>query len=228
MFLPNERCVVHNAHPLCIEYILSRVELKVRMMSGIRGEFPPNVMLRMQTLKFVKTCVILVLAILACGVSQIFALSESDFQTIGSKYGVSPYLLLAISIVESQKGELLGQYEVKKVVDSIQLRFLKKIARHTGRALSEFKGSHAGAIGYMQIMPSTFYLYAQDGDGDGIKDPLNPYDSLATAAYYLARTIASKDNIRIAIKNYNNSSVYCEKVLELSRKLELESKLAAR
>jgi membrane-bound lytic murein transglycosylase B len=82
-------------------------------------------------------------------------------------------------------------------------------------------------MGYMQIMPSTFYTYAQDGDGDGIKDPLNPYDSLATAAYYLARTIAVKKSLRTAIKNYNNSSIYCERILNLSRKLELESKLAA-
>jgi membrane-bound lytic murein transglycosylase B len=175
-----------------------------------------------------RICVILALVVFACGTSQTFALSESDFQTIGSKYGVSPYLLLAISIVESQRGELTGQYEVRNVVDSKQLKFLRKIARHTNRALSEFKGSHAGAMGYMQIMPSTFYTYAQDGDGDGIKDPLNHYDSVATAAYYLARNIAVKENLRTALRAYNNSSAYCKKVLALSQDIELESTLAAR
>jgi membrane-bound lytic murein transglycosylase B len=166
--------------------------------------------------------------ILACGASQAFALSDSDFQTMGSKYGVSPFLLLAISILESQEGELLGQHEVRKVVNSTQLKFLKKIAKHTGRVLSEFKGSPAGAMGYMQIMPSTFYSYGQDGDGDGIKDPLNPYDSLATAAYYLAYRIAVHNNIKSALKNYNNSASYCVKVLKLSRQLELDYKLASR
>lgn len=187
-----------------------------------------NVMVHIQLAKFAGIGMILVLAVLACGASQIFALSESDFQAIGSKYGVSPHLLLAISIVESQRGELVGRHEVRKVIGSTQLKFLRKIARRTGRALSEFKGSPAGAMGYMQIMPSTFYIYGQDGDGDGIKDPLNPYDSLATAAYYLARTIAVKESIETAIKTYNNSNVYYRKVLSLSQKLEVESKFAAR
>lgn len=130
--------------------------------------------------------------------------------------------------MESQAGELTGTYEVQKVVDSTQLKFLQKIARHTRRSISDFKGSRLGAMGYMQIVPSTFYTYAQDGDGDGMKDPLNPYDSLATAAYFLARTIAVKSNLRTALRSYNNSSVYCTKVLKLSNELELESKLAAR
>jgi membrane-bound lytic murein transglycosylase B len=185
-------------------------------------------MLNIHITRAAKIWLMVVLAVLACGVSQVFALSESDFQAFGNKYGVSPYLLLAISIIESQDGELLGRHEVRKVVDTVQLRFLHKIARHTGRKLGEFKGSRAGAMGYMQIMPSTFYIYGQDGNGDGIKDPLDPYDSLATAAYYLARNIAIKDNLRTALKNYNNSAAYYKKVLKLSRKLEVESKMAAR
>lgn len=179
-------------------------------------------------MQYIRISVFLILFISAFSITEGMALSETDFQTIGSKYGVSPYLLLAISIVESQCGELTGTYEVQKVVDSTQLKFLRKIARHTKRDLSIFKGSRAGAMGYMQIVPSTFYTYAQDGDGDGMKDPLNPYDSLATAAYFLARTIAVKSNLRTALRSYNNSSVYCTKVLKLSDKLEFESKLAAR
>ncbi len=147
---------------------------------------------------------------------------------MGSKYGVSPHLLLAVSIIESQSGELLGKYEVSKVVDNTQLAYLKKIARQTGRDVSEFKGSSAGAMGLMQIVPSTFHTYAQDGDGDGVKDPLNPHDSLATAAYFLARTIAIKKNVRIALKSYNNSTMYCESVVTLSQQLESETTFAAR
>ncbi|MBD3308436.1 transglycosylase SLT domain-containing protein [candidate division KSB3 bacterium] len=161
-------------------------------------------------------------------VSHVFALSDADFQRIGNKYGVSPYLLLAISIVESQSGELLGKHEVRSVVKHTQLKFLQKIAAHTGRKVSEFRGSSAGAMGYMQIMPSTFYTYAQDGNGDGIKDPLHPLDSLATAAYYLAYRIASKKNLKTALKSYNNSDHYCDKVLQLASQLELDHQVAAR
>jgi membrane-bound lytic murein transglycosylase B len=160
-------------------------------------------------------------------VSQAFALSGLDFQIIGNRYGVSPHLLRAVSIIESQDGKLTGNYEVRLVVDSIQLKFLKKIARATGRSLSDFKGSYAGAMGHMQIMPSTFYKYAQDGDGDGVKDPLNQYDSLATAAYFLARKIA-KYGTRTAIRSYNNSSIYCQKILRLYWRFELEARIASR
>jgi membrane-bound lytic murein transglycosylase B len=175
----------------------------------------------------IKTIVTMVPVFLTFCVSEVSALSESDFQMFGNKYGISPHLLQAVSAVESQKGEVMGKFEIRKVVDKTQLKYLKKIARHTGRSLSEFKGSYAGAMGYMQIMPATFYEYAQDGDGDGVRDPLNPYDSLATAAYYLARNIAKKGNIRAALRRYNNSAAYCESVVALYRQLELESQVAA-
>lgn len=179
----------------------------------------------MDSIRFV-VAVILTLLI-GLWVSQALALSEADFQAVGRMYGISPFLLRAIGTIETRNGELLGKHPVYKVIDDTQLKYLEKIARHTERAISEFKGSHAGAMGYMQIMPSTFYTYAQDGDGDSIRDPLNPYDSLATAAYYLARSLAIKKSMRAALKKYNNSESYCNKVLALYRKLELDSRLAS-
>lgn len=201
------------------------------MLCIIRDDLCERCFNDMTTAQYVRIGGMLILALFVCAITQVYAesaLTEADFQRIGSKYGVSPYLLLAISRVESQHGEVLGKHDVSKVVDSKQLRYLKKIARQTGRDVSEFKGSKAGALGYMQIMPSTFYTYAQDGNGDGKKDPLNPHDSLATAAHYLARTIAVKKNIRTALRSYNNSSAYVEKVSKLSAKLELEITFAAR
>ena len=187
----------------------------------------------METSQAARAGISVVLAIFACGVFSAIAIAgeeitEADFQRIGSMYGVSPYLLLAISIIESQGGTLLGTYNVKNVVDEKQLKYLQKIADRTDRDISEFKGSYAGAMGYMQIVPATFYMYAQDGNRDGVKDPLNHLDSLATAAYFLARTIAVKRSLRTAIKTYNNSNAYCNEVLKLSQDLELESTFAAR
>ena len=166
--------------------------------------------------------------VLSLVATQTFALSEEDFQEMGRKYGVFPYLLQAIATVESRNGELLGKHRVSDVVNETQLKYLKKIARQTTRTLSEFEGSRAGAMGYMQIMPSTFYLYGQDGDGNGVRDPLDPYDSLATAAYFLARTLAIKNNsLRATLRKYNNSNVYCDKVLALYKQLEVESQVAS-
>ncbi len=155
------------------------------------------------------------------------ALSEEDFQQIGTRYGVAPYLLQAIATVESRNGLLLGTYRVRDVVSKKQLKFLKKIARNTERAVSDFKGSRSGAMGYMQIIPSTFYMYAQDGDEDGIRDPLNHHDSLATAAHFLARTMAIKGTLRATLKKYNNSNVYCDKVIALYKNMESESRVAS-
>jgi membrane-bound lytic murein transglycosylase B len=176
-------------------------------------------------MKYIKTSVIMVSVCWMCQVSHGLALSGSDLQTIGRRYGVSPHLLRAISMVESQSGELLGEYEVRQVVDHTQLKFLKKIARYTGRSISDFKGSDRGAMGYMQIIPSTFYMYAQDGDGDGVKDPLNAHDSVATAAYYLARELAKKNSTKAALKSYNNDTDYCEKILTLYREFTSRNSL---
>ncbi len=166
-------------------------------------------------MKYITTIVTIGVGFLVFAESEGLAFSPSDFETIGRRYGVSPHLLWAISILESQGGEVLGEYEVRQVVDTIQLHFLKKIARQTGRSLSDFKGSARGAMGYMQIIPETWWRFKQDGNDDGVKDPLNAYDSVATAAYYLAREIAKKDAVTAAILSYNNSSVYCENVLTL-------------
>ncbi len=155
-------------------------------------------------------------------------LSESDFEVIGDRYGVPFNLLRAIVIIESQEGRVPGSFEVSKIVDSTQLKFLRKIAQHTGRSISDFKGSSTGTMGYMQFMPATFYYYAQDGNGDGIKDPLNPYDSLATAAYFLAQEIAKKKGIQAALKSYNNSPASYEKILQLYWKLEADNKRTSR
>jgi membrane-bound lytic murein transglycosylase B len=177
----------------------------------------------------IKTALVLVLAVcfLFVAIQTTFALSEEDFQQIGTKYGVSPYLLQAIADVESRNGLLLGTHTVSKVVNETQLKYLKKIARNTKRVISEFKGSRAGAMGYMQIMPSTFYMYAQDGNDDGIRDPLDPHDSLATAAFFLARTMAIKNTLRATLKKYNNSNVYCDKVIALYKQMEVESQVAS-
>jgi membrane-bound lytic murein transglycosylase B len=179
----------------------------------------------MKVFKLVVTVVVIFCGLFAV---QCWALSTADFQTIGRRYGLSPYLLEAIALVESQHGELAGEYTVSDVVSGSQLTFLRKIAQHTGRALADFKGSYRGAMGYMQIMPATFHTFAQDGNGDGIRDPLDPYDSLATAAYYLARQIAlADDDMRVALKKYNRSDSYCTRVLALVQQLEAESQLAS-
>jgi hypothetical protein len=155
-------------------------------------------------------------------------LSKSDCQIIGKRYGAPPNLLWALTVISTLNEKTPEIYEVRKVVNSEQLKFLQKIARDTGRSISDFTGSSTGAMGPMQLMPATFYLYAQDGNGDGIKDPLNPYDNVATAAYFLARNIAEKNSLKTALMNYTNDPVFYEKILNFYLELEAEKELTSR
>src|SRR5262249_62206608 len=46
--------------------------------------------------------------------------------------------------------------------------------------------SSAGAIGWMQFMPSTWLRWGVDADGDGVADPWSATDAVYSAARYLA------------------------------------------
>jgi hypothetical protein len=59
-----------------------------------------------------------------------------------------------------------------------------------GRNLSV---SSAGAIGWMQFMPSTWALYGVDAHGSGRKDPNDPADAIFAAANYLHALRAPAD-----------------------------------
>jgi murein DD-endopeptidase MepM/ murein hydrolase activator NlpD len=72
--------------------------------------------------------------------------------------------------------------------------------------------SSAGAVGWMQFLPSTFKIYGVDGNGDGRKDPYNPVDAIFSTANYLHAAGASH-NLRRAIFAYNHADWYVNSVL---------------
>jgi murein DD-endopeptidase MepM/ murein hydrolase activator NlpD len=78
-----------------------------------------------------------------------------------------------------------------------------------GRNLSV---SSAGAVGWMQFLPSTFKKYGVDATGSGYADPYNPTDAIFSAARYLQAAGASK-NLARAIFAYNHASWYVQSVL---------------
>jgi membrane-bound lytic murein transglycosylase B len=84
--------------------------------------------------------------------------------------------------------------------------------------------SYAGAQGPMQFLPSTFAAYAVDGDKDGDKDILDPYDAIYSAARYLCANGAGRgpDALARAIWRYNNADWYVRLVLKLSGQIAAE------
>ncbi len=97
------------------------------------------------------------------------------------------------------------QYDVPWQV----LAAINEIETDYGRNLSV---SSAGAVGWMQFLPSTWKEWGVDANGDGVADPYNPVDAIFTAARYLHAASASK-NLSQAIFAYNHAGWYVQSVL---------------
>ncbi|MFC7306493.1 lytic transglycosylase domain-containing protein [Streptomyces monticola] len=76
--------------------------------------------------------------------------------------------------------------------------------------------THDRAVGPMQFIPSTWKNWAQDGNGDGKKDPNNIYDAALAAGRYLCagdRDLSTTSGLHRAILSYNHSQDYLRTVL---------------
>jgi murein DD-endopeptidase MepM/ murein hydrolase activator NlpD len=92
------------------------------------------------------------------------------------------------------------------------LAAINKIESAFGRNMGP---SSAGALGWMQFIPSSWERWGMDGDGDGLADPWDPEDAVYAAARYLAAAGAREDLAR-AIYAYNHAQWYVDDVLELA------------
>ena len=93
------------------------------------------------------------------------------------------------------------------------LAAINKIESNFGQNMGP---SSAGAVGWMQFMPSTWLRWGVDGDGDGIADPWNATDAIFAAARYLAAAGGQTDISR-AVFAYNHADWYVREVLDLAR-----------
>ena len=89
------------------------------------------------------------------------------------------------------------------------LASINRIETDFGRNLNV---SSAGAMGWMQFIPSSWEAYGCDGNEDGLKDPYNPVDAICAAARYLNAAGADED-LRQAIFAYNHADWYVDEVL---------------
>lgn len=77
--------------------------------------------------------------------------------------------------------------------------------------------SSAEAEGWMQFLPSSWEAFGVDGNGDGVKDPYNPWDAIFAAARLL-RDSGAPGNWQTAIYSYNHAEWYVEGVLAAAEK----------
>src|SRR5207248_6302596 len=92
------------------------------------------------------------------------------------------------------------------------LAAINKIESNFGQNMGP---SSAGAIGWMQFMPSTWLRWGVDADGNGVADPWNAADAVFAAARYLAASGGQAD-IRSAVYSYNHADWYVNEVLQLA------------
>jgi murein DD-endopeptidase MepM/ murein hydrolase activator NlpD len=92
------------------------------------------------------------------------------------------------------------------------LASINKVESNWGRNMGP---SSAGAIGWMQFMPSTWLRWGVDADGNGVADPWNPTDAVFSAARYLAAAGGANDIYR-SVYAYNHADWYVKEVLSLA------------
>lgn len=120
------------------------------------------------------------------------------------KFRIPPFLL---PIYQAAGIEYGVRWEVLAAINEIETDY--------GRNLNV---STAGAVGWMQFLPSTWKQYGVDANEDGRKDPYNPVDAIFAAARYLKAAGASED-LRKAIFAYNHADWYVDSVVLRARLL---------
>src|SRR4051812_17764832 len=118
------------------------------------------------------------------------------------KFRVPPFLLSIYQAAGIQYGI---RWEVLAAINEIETDY--------GRNLNV---SSAGAVGWMQFMPSTWKMYGVDANKDGKRDPYNPVDAIFAAARYL-KAAGGDNDVRRAIFAYNHAGWYVDSVMLRAR-----------
>jgi lytic murein transglycosylase len=121
------------------------------------------------------------------------------FARIDAQFGVPAPVIVAFWALESDFGANMGNYRTLSAIASLaydcrradrfrpQLLDALQLIQRGDLRPQEMIGSWAGELGQTQMMPSEYYRYAVDYDGDGARNLLRSVpDVLASTANYLA------------------------------------------
>jgi len=125
--------------------------------------------------------------------------NRAALEHVAAQTGVPAEYIVAIIGVETSYGRVTGNYRVVDALYTLAFDFPKRAPFFAGELAQLFalkqaepqldilalKGSYAGAMGMGQFMPSSYRLWAKDGDGDGRRDLLTHLpDVFASIANY--------------------------------------------
>ena len=130
--------------------------------------------------------------------AQFYVEHRDSLERIASARGIPPEYLVAIMGVETKYGRVTGHYRVLDALMTLSFDYPPRSDYFRGE-LEQFlllypeehidplkvTGSYAGAMGVPQFMPSSYRLFAVDGDADQKRDLWNDWDDiLASIANY--------------------------------------------
>ena len=164
----------------------------------------------------------------------------TTLRRIESEFGVPGVVLVAIWGLETDFGINLGKREVIRSVATLafdcrrtemfqkQLADALRIVDRGDIAPAEMRGDWAGEIGQTQFLPSSYFKYAIDFDGDGRRDLIRSVpDVLASTANYLKgygwqrgqRWHEGTPNFEV-IRAWNKAMVYAKTIAAFAERLE--------
>ena len=159
---------------------------------------------------------------------------------IEAEFGVPGAVVVAIWGLETDFGTNLGKKDVIRSVatfafdcrrtDMFQAQLLDalRIVDRGDLTPAEMRGDWAGDFGQTQFLPSSYYKYAVDFDGDGRRDLVHSVpDVLASTANYLKgygwkagqRWNEGDPNFE-AIRGWNKAMVYAKTIAAFAERLE--------
>ncbi len=125
--------------------------------------------------------------------------NRAALDEVAADTGVPAEYIVAIIGVETQFGRNMGSYRVLDALYTLAFYYPRRAPFFAGELaqlfalqkaepqldITQLKGSYAGAMGMGQFMPSSYRLWAKDGDGDGRRDLLtHKPDVFASIANY--------------------------------------------
>ena len=132
---------------------------------------------------------------------EMMRVHATALRRVEQQYGVAPQYVVALWAIETNFGGNTGGFNIVPALATLawegrRADFFKtelfnalKIIDAGHISASAMKGSWAGAMGQNQFMPSSFFNFAVDADGDGHKDIWNTkLDVFASTANYLSKS----------------------------------------
>jgi lytic murein transglycosylase len=130
--------------------------------------------------------------------SALLKKNAATFARIQQEYGVPGPVLVGFWGLETDFGKVMGNMQTLRSLATLafdcrrpdefreQLMDALRVIQRGDLTPSEMRGPWAGEVGQFQFVPTVYYKYAVDFDGDGVRNLITDTpDALASAANYL-------------------------------------------